>query len=102
MLASTATIAGAGALGSGERLARLPHDVGERRLLPISIARALAAPPAATASQSMLLIERRAPDTMGGRLVMVSYHHIQALKIVDVVKMKVFQSLGFDVPPPRK
>jgi len=54
------------------------------------------------ASPEMLLVERRAPDTMGARLVMISYHQIQALKIVDVVKMKVFQSLGFVVPPPRK
>jgi hypothetical protein len=50
----------------------------------------------------MLLVERRSPDTLGGRMVMLSYHHIEALKIVDVVKMKVFQSLGFVIPPPRK
>jgi hypothetical protein len=54
------------------------------------------------ASDQMLLIERRSPDTLGGRLVMLSYHNIEALKIVEVVKMKVFQSLGFAVPTPRK
>jgi hypothetical protein len=54
------------------------------------------------ASEEMLLVERRSPDTLGGRMVMLSYHHIEALKIVDVVKMKVFQSLGFIIPPPRK
>jgi hypothetical protein len=54
------------------------------------------------ASEEMLLVERRAPDTLGGRMVMLSYQHIEALKIVDVVKMKVFQPLGFVIPPPRK
>jgi hypothetical protein len=54
------------------------------------------------ASEDMLLIERRAPDTLGGRMVILSYHNIEALKIVDVVKMKVFQSLGFAIPPSRK
>lgn len=54
------------------------------------------------ASDQMLLIERRAPDTLGARMVMISYHNIEALKIVDIVKMKVFHSLGFVIPPPRK
>ena len=54
------------------------------------------------ASEDMLLVERRAPDTMGARMVIVAYQHIQALKIVDVVKMKIFQPLGFVMPPPRK
>lgn len=54
------------------------------------------------ASEEMLLIERRAPDTLGARMVMIAYHDIRALKIVDVLKPKAFQSLGFAVPPPRK
>ncbi len=54
------------------------------------------------ASEDMLLVERRAPDTMGARMVIVAYQHIQALKIVDVVKMKIFQPLGFVMPPARK
>jgi hypothetical protein len=54
------------------------------------------------ASEDMLLVERRAPDTMGARMVIVAYQNIQALKIVDVVKMKIFQPLGFVIPPARK
>jgi hypothetical protein len=54
------------------------------------------------ASEDMLLVERRAPDTMGARMVLVAYQHIEALKIVDVVKMKIFQPLGFVMPPSRK
>lgn len=54
------------------------------------------------ASDDLLLLERRTPDTAGARKVLVAYQSIQALKIVDVVKMKSFQSLGFAIPPPRK
>jgi hypothetical protein len=53
-------------------------------------------------SDDILLVERRAPDTVGARMVLVTYQSIQALKIVDVVKAKAFQSLGFAVQPPRK
>jgi hypothetical protein len=53
-------------------------------------------------SDELLLLERQAPDTMGGRIVLISYQQIRAVKIVDVVKLKSFQSLGFDIPPPRK
>jgi hypothetical protein len=50
----------------------------------------------------MLLVERRTPDTTGARLVIVPYGHIQALKIVDVAKLRSFQSMGFAAPAPRK
>lgn len=55
-----------------------------------------------SASNDLLLIERRAPDTVGARTVLIAYQNIQALKIVDVVKAKAFASLGFAVPPPKK
>jgi hypothetical protein len=54
------------------------------------------------ASSEMILIERRAPDTVGARMVLVPYAHIHGLKIVEIVKLKAFQSLGFTVPPQRK
>ncbi len=53
-------------------------------------------------SSEMLLVERRAPDTVGARMVLLPYGNIQGLKILDVVKLKAFQSLGFTAPPPRK
>ena len=53
-------------------------------------------------SNDMLLIERRAPDAVGARQVLMAYSAIQALKIVDVVKLKCFQPLGFAIPQPRK
>jgi hypothetical protein len=54
------------------------------------------------ASDAMLLIERRAPDAVGARMVLVPFQNIQALKIVEVAKLKSFESLGFVIPPPRK
>ena len=53
-------------------------------------------------SEEMVLLERRAPDTVGARMVLIAYQNIQALKIVDVVQLKSFQALGFVIPPSRK
>jgi hypothetical protein len=55
-----------------------------------------------SASPDLLLIERRSPDTLGGRMVLIAYHDIRALKIVDVLKAKAFQSMGFSIAPGRK
>jgi hypothetical protein len=52
------------------------------------------------ASPTLLLIERRSPDTMGGRTVLISYQSVSAVKIVDVVKAKTFAPMGFIPPPP--
>jgi hypothetical protein len=54
------------------------------------------------ASTDMLLVERRAPDTLGARMVLIAFHDIRALKIVYVLKPKAFHSLGFSLPPGRK
>ena len=53
-------------------------------------------------NDDMVLLERRAPDTVGARLVLVAYQFIQAVKIVDVVKPKAFQSMGFAPAPAKK
>lgn len=50
-------------------------------------------------SEDLLLVERRSPDTVGARTVLVAFEHILALKIVDVVKAKSFQAMGFAVAP---
>jgi len=49
-------------------------------------------------SDTILMVERLAPDTVGARTVFVDYQQVAAVKITDVVKMKSFQSLGFVVP----
>jgi hypothetical protein len=47
-------------------------------------------------SDSLLLIERQSPDTLGARQVILSYDAISAVKIVDVVKLKALAKLGFE------
>jgi hypothetical protein len=78
-----------------------PSELERRGVLVTSFAEQIAFDGFAT-SDRILLLERRTPDTVGGRMVLIAYQNIQALKIVDVVKVKAFQSLGFTAPPPRK
>jgi hypothetical protein len=47
------------------------------------------------ASDAMLIVERKAPDTVGARKVLLSYDHVLAVKFVDVVRGKSFEELGF-------
>jgi hypothetical protein len=49
-------------------------------------------------SDDMLLLERKAPDTVGARTVILPYQNVLALKIVDVTKVKTFQPMGFTAP----
>jgi hypothetical protein len=46
----------------------------------------------------VILFERRAPDALGARKVLIQYCHIMAVKIVDPVKVTVFQAAGFELP----
>ena len=45
--------------------------------------------------EQFLIIARTTPDTVGARQVVVPYENIAALKIVDVVKSKAFEAMGF-------
>ena len=54
------------------------------------------------ASDSMLLLDRRTPDSQGARKVVVAYDQVVALKITEVTKLKMFQEAGFHGPPPKK
>ncbi len=49
--------------------------------------------------ETLLMIERRAPDTTGARKVLVPYDNILALKLVDVVNSSVFAGIGFKPSP---
>ena len=49
--------------------------------------------------KSLLLMDRKTPDTLGARTIVLAYEEITALKIVEVVKSKMFLSLGFDAAP---
>jgi len=46
--------------------------------------------------ESMVLLARKAPDTVGARTLIIPYQHVAAVKLVDVVKSKVFTKLGFE------
>ena len=81
--------------------ARWPADLERRGVLVTSFGEQIPFESFAT-SDDMLLIERRSPDTLGARMVIIDYHNIQALKLVDVLKMKALQPLGFVMPPSRK
>lgn len=47
-------------------------------------------------SRWLLLLERKTPDSMGARTVVLPYGNVQALKITDVVKSKTFLAAGFE------
>ena len=76
-----------------------PADLERRGVLVTSFGEQIPFDGFAT-TEELLLIERRAPDTVGARTVIVAFQSIQALKIVDVAKAKAFQSMGFTAPAP--
>lgn len=47
------------------------------------------------ASDAMLLVERKTPDTIGARKVLTPFDEIAAIKFVDIVRCKLFEPLGF-------
>lgn len=53
-------------------------------------------------SETMILVDRRAPDTVGARKVLIPYQGILAVKFTDVIKGRSFQAIGFDEGRPRK
>ena len=53
-------------------------------------------------ADTLLLLERRTPDTSGARKVLIGYGSIVALKFSDVLKNKSFQAVGFVEPAGRK
>ena len=50
-------------------------------------------------TDAMLLIERRTPDQIGTKHVILPYGNIDALKITDPVSNEVFSSAGFRGKP---
>jgi hypothetical protein len=53
-------------------------------------------------SDTFLLVQRPAPDSLGVRTVIVPYAEVTALKVTEVVKPATFYSLGFRGPPVTK
>ena len=46
-------------------------------------------------TDTMLLLERKTPDNAGARKVLLSYDEVVAVKFVDVVRSKAFETAGF-------
>jgi hypothetical protein len=46
-------------------------------------------------SDTLLILERRAPDSLGGRTVILPFGQIDAVKIVDPIKTEVLLQSGF-------
>ncbi len=78
-----------------------PAEVDRRGVLVTSFGEQIAFDGFAT-GDDMLLVERRTPDTTGARMIIIPYANVLALKIVDVVKAKAFQSLGFQIHVPTR
>ncbi len=49
-------------------------------------------------SSGVVLFERQAPDSLGGRRVILAYGDISAIKIVDPVTNELFTKAGFTAP----
>jgi hypothetical protein len=47
------------------------------------------------ASDSMVLIERKTPDSVGARKLLLAYEEIVGLKFVDLVRGRAFEAAGF-------
>lgn len=80
---------------------RWPAEMPRRGVLVVAFGEQIPFAGFAT-SEAFLLIERQTPDSLGARTVVIPYDQIAALKIVDILKMKLFQSLGFETPPIQK
>jgi hypothetical protein len=50
----------------------------------------------------MILLERRAPDALGARVVACSYSEVSALKFVDPLKGKAISAMGFQQTQPER
>jgi hypothetical protein len=46
-------------------------------------------------NDTMVLLERKTPDNAGARKVLLAYENIVAVKFVDVIRSKAFESAGF-------
>jgi len=46
-------------------------------------------------TDTLLLVERRTPDTIGARKLILPFANILAIKLTDVVRQKIFAAGGF-------
>lgn len=46
-------------------------------------------------TEQMVLLNRRNPDTVGTRQIILPYDQLSAVKITDIVKTRTYNSMGF-------
>jgi hypothetical protein len=71
-----------------------PKDVPRRGIVVTSFAEQVAFDGFLT-TDTMLLLQRKTPDNAGARKVLLAYDTVVAVKFVDVVRGKAFESSGF-------
>jgi hypothetical protein len=47
-------------------------------------------------TRETVLLERTNPDPLGTRFIVLPYPNMAAVKLVDVIKEKIFTSMGFE------
>lgn len=47
-------------------------------------------------SETCVILERTTPDSLGARKILMPFENIEALKIVDPTRDKVFTAVGFE------
>jgi hypothetical protein len=47
-------------------------------------------------SSNFLLLERQNPDSIGARTIVLEFAQIAGLKTADIIKIKTFQTIGFE------
>jgi hypothetical protein len=52
-------------------------------------------------SETMLLLERSTPDSLGARMIVLTYDAVAAVKITDAIKAKALRDAGFSGPMPK-
>ncbi|MBX7169112.1 MAG: hypothetical protein K1X74_22440 [Pirellulales bacterium] len=50
--------------------------------------------------EDLVLLERKAPDTVGARKLLMPYGEIRAVKLTEVIKPRVMQAAGFRAVAP--
>ena len=53
------------------------------------------------ATDTLLMVERQTPDSMGGRKVVIPFGNIVAVKVIDPIGTEPFTAAGFRAAPGR-
>ena len=79
--------------------AKWPKDLPRRGVLVVTFGEQIPFDGFLT-TNDLLLVERRTPDSIGARKVIIPFGQVQAIKLIDVVPTKSLRAAGFtgDLP----